>query len=381
MTGTPVPDEIGAALRLELALDTSSYADLRVEFLAMTSRAQRDSGLTKARIAAQAGRTLSKSTVYNYAGDPKYRSFPQPKQLTRYLEICGFGPEQVVFAVARCELIRILYPEGSKTPTVSPPAPAAPESVSATDPLWARYEQVMAEASAQIEALCADIEPGQVALGKVDAVVLPLREGQHEGQEIFLRRLFEMAGLPLPADVDFEPPLEMAALARVPVRPGDIVRTEQGFLGILAEGNRLIHLGRRGLPADIGLSDSLPVAAWRPTPGRRGHALQTRLHRVAATTTEIKMVGTPRSQPDDGRPGLDAVVALVCETVESAARHGVAVPVDGRAFFGAAVAHGVEFDYPTVNAWIPTPKLAAEPAPPPSKGAEHVVTEPPTDTF
>lgn len=42
----------------------------------------------------------------------------------------------------------------------------------------------------------------------------------------------------LPADIDFALPLEMAPLAAVAVRPGDLVRTEHGYLGLFTDNWR-----------------------------------------------------------------------------------------------------------------------------------------------
>lgn len=596
-----VTEDIGATLKLVLSLGDSSYDELREEFLAMTARAQQDSGLTTAEIVRRGKGVFGRSTAYNYAGDPKYTSFPQPKLLTKYLEICGFTPEQVVFAVARCELIRILYPEGNKSPSIlqipkpqdtysgmisgepictasegtsprpdtvapvspepagwssklrsglagvrsllkgvssyhlpdvdtaqvtaalappavhGPPAPASepprrgrsagprvespgqiavrvvtemladkalgpypgpelvrevyrrasagmlelpdnpdelakigmpvpvdllapgdivqldssdggvftrepewglfigngeliwvvspvgvqpfrasvtdvrvlvarrPEWPSApwptseaassvlpieplgvgsgdsTDPAPAtsiaeRYELAMREVTERIQGLCAGIEPGWMALRKIEHWNFPFVGGQ----EAFVRKVFEKTSFPLQADVSFDLPVMMVELTHLAVRPGDIVLTEHGYLGILTENYRLIHLDKRGWPRNIGLGDRLFVAAWRASPApRRGRSLESAVHPVqAGGEGRRKWVGAQQAQARrDGHPPLASVVAMVCEVVETVIRRGVQVPIDGRMFFEAAVEHGVAFA-PETKAWAPVRRRA-----------------------
>ncbi|MGW5751804.1 hypothetical protein [Nocardia rhamnosiphila] len=167
-----------------------------------------------------------------------------------------------------------------------------------------------------------------------------------------MRELFAK-DFPLPADIDFALPLEMAPPAAVAVRPGDLLRTEHGYLGLFTDNGRLLYLGRRGWPVNMGLRESLYVAAWRPEPSRRGYRIEAALRRlVPETTGQHKLVGPPRRR-NRHQPTLDGVVAMVCETVEACAGAGVQLPVDGRAIFDGALAHGVEFDYSTIQAWVP----------------------------
>lgn len=119
---------LGAELGCTLDLDAAAYPQLRVEFLAMTAAAQRDSGRSRADIVKRCAGRPGKQTVYNYAGAPDYLSFPKPELLQRYLVHCGLAPELVRFAVERCAEIRRRHPEAGK-PGPRKQQPSAAESV------------------------------------------------------------------------------------------------------------------------------------------------------------------------------------------------------------------------------------------------------------
>ncbi|WP_280406037.1 NlpC/P60 family protein [Nocardia brasiliensis] len=142
---------LGAELGCTLDLDAAAYPELRVEFLAMTAAAQRDSGRSRADIVKRCAGRPGKQTVYNYAGAPDYLSFPKPELLQRYLVHCGLAPELVRFAVERCAEIRRRHPEAGKPgPRKQRPSPAesvghhAPgRSASATTPISGSSEYGM----------------------------------------------------------------------------------------------------------------------------------------------------------------------------------------------------------------------------------------------
>lgn len=131
---------LGVALGLTLDLDTAAYADLRVEFLAMTAAAQRASGQSKAVVAKRCAGHPGKQTVYNYAGGGGYLSFPKPDLLQRYLESCDLPADHVRFAVDRCAQIRRKHPEAGKpgprkvqTPLIEERSAAGPERSAGID--------------------------------------------------------------------------------------------------------------------------------------------------------------------------------------------------------------------------------------------------------
>ncbi|WP_378740405.1 hypothetical protein [Nocardia brasiliensis] len=465
---------VGAGLKLTLDLDVASYDELRAEFLAMTAEAQRASGRSRAALAKLCAGRPGRQTVYNYAGDPAYTSFPKPALLEKYLACCDFTPEQVRFAVARCAEIRRRYPEAGKSsprkkesprvsvehlgggsgparpggspaaggqnenarlpvrddgPLLSQPAgwstpwrglarflsskkvtafsyryladprvirslsaatyeplasevwrpshlvppvventgPTAPSDAplspvedasepASTETVMVQYERLMREVTAQVEACGHAADPGLAALRAIEGLVFPF---PHEGSQTWLvRAAFKAIDLPLPPEIRFELPVMAVAVRHVHLRPGDIVFTESGVLGIYGGNNELVYLGPGGARTTSVLQPALYVAAWRVTavPARDGHGLVSKVEMVehdgAGRLARIYRPGERRSGRHRRCPETAEVVAMVIEVIEEAKRHGVEMPLAGRELFTAALTRGIEFSSVT-TAWNP----------------------------
>src|SRR5690606_9490364 len=124
-----------------------------------------------------------------------------------------------------------LYPEGE---TFCPPPSSWP--VPPVGPLGIQirqYEQLMGEISEQVRSLLSDVAPSRVALGVIGAGELPFTVGRDQ----FVRELFARTDIPLADEVGFAAPAKMSPLGQTPVRAGDVIRTEHGYLGILTEAH------------------------------------------------------------------------------------------------------------------------------------------------
>ncbi|SUB39952.1 Uncharacterised protein [Nocardia brasiliensis] len=230
-----------------------------------------------------------------------------------------------------------------------------PEGARSTEQVVAAYERAMGAASRLVEVAGRAAVPGLAALRAVDRLVFP-----YEGSQGWLvRAAFEAIDLPLPAEIRFELPVMAVALRRLAVRPGDIVFTESGLLGIYGECGELVHLGPAGTRAVTDLHPAVYAAAWRVSavPARTGYGLVSAVtmveHDDAGRLMRIDRLGERRSGRHNRSPETAEVVAMVIEVVEQVTRRGVVLPLSSRELFAAAnFRGGVEFS-PMTAAWDP----------------------------
>ncbi|WP_216226531.1 hypothetical protein, partial [Nocardia brasiliensis] len=230
--------------------------------------------------------------------------------------------------------------------------PAGPRS---TEQVVAAYERAMGAASQLVEVAGRAAVPGLAALRAVDRLVFP-----YEGSQAWLvRAAFDAIDLPLPTEVRFELPVMAVALRHLAVRPGDIVFTESGVLGIYGERGELVHLGPAGTRAVTELHPTVYATAWRVSavPARTGYGLVSAVtmveHDGAGRLVRIYRPGERRSGRHSRSPETAEVVAMVIEVVEQATRRGAILPLSARELFAAAnFRGGVEFSSMTA-AWDP----------------------------
>ncbi|WP_147128883.1 hypothetical protein [Nocardia ninae] len=226
---------------------------------------------------------------------------------------------------------------------------------SSTERVISEYEAVMGAVTERVEAAARAAEPGPAALRAIDRLVFP-----YAGSQAWLvREAFKAIDLPLPPDIRFELPVMAVAVRHVDLRPGDIVFTESGVLGIYGGRGELVYLGPAGTKATSVLQPALYVAAWRVTavPARTGYGLVSSVavvdHDGTGRLARIYRAGERRSGRHRRVPETAEVVAMVIEVVERAKQRGVAVPLSGRELFTAAkIRGGVEFTSVT-TAWDP----------------------------
>ncbi|KIA59447.1 hypothetical protein [Nocardia vulneris] len=213
----------------------------------------------------------------------------------------------------------------------------------------------MGAASRLVEVAGRAAVPGLAALRAVDRLVFP-----YEGPQAWLvRAAFEAIDLPLPAEIRFELPVMAVALRHLAVRPGDIVFTESGVLGIYGERGELVHLGPAGTRAVTELQPAVYAVAWRVSaaPARTGYGLVSAVtmveHDEAGRLVRIYRPGERRSGRHSRSPETAEVVAMVIEVVEQATRRGAILPLSARELFAAAnFRGGVDFS-PMTAAWDP----------------------------
>ncbi len=230
-----------------------------------------------------------------------------------------------------------------------------PEGPRSTEQVVAAYERAMGAASRLVEVAGRAAVPGLAALRAVDRLVFPCEEAQAR----LVRAAFEAIDLPLPAEIRFELPVMAVALRHLAVRPGDIVFTESGLLGIYGECGELVHLGPAGTRAVTDLHPAVYAAAWRVSavPARTGYGLVSAVtmveHDGTGRLVRIDRLGERRSGRHNRSPETAEVVAMVIEVVEQVTRRGVVLPLSSRELFAAAnFRGGVEFS-PMTAAWDP----------------------------
>ncbi len=244
--------------------------------------------------------------------------------------------------------------DGEPTHQVTFPADTA-RADSLTEKVISEYEAVMGVVTERVEAAARAAGPGPAALRAIDRLVFP-----YEGSQAWLvREAFKAIDLPLPPDIRFELPVMAVAVRHVDLRPGDIVFTESGVLGMYGGHGELVYLGSAGTKATSVLQPALYVAAWRVTavPARTGYGLVSSVavvdHDGTGRLARIYRAGERRSGRHRRVPETAEVVAMVIEVVERAKQRGVAVPLSGRDLFTAAkIRGGVEFTSVT-TAWDP----------------------------
>lgn len=239
-----------------------------------------------------------------------------------------------------------------------PPLPLveAEGEPASTEAVMEQFERMMREVTAQVEACGHAADPGLAALRAIDGLAFPF---PYEGSQTWLvRAAFKAIDLPLPPEIRFELPVMAVAVRHVDLRPGDIVFTESGVLGIYGGNDELVYLGPGGARATSVLQPALYVAAWRVTavPARDGHGLVSRVamveHDDAGRLARIYRPGERRSGRHRRCPETAEVVAMVIEVIEEAKRRGVEMPLAGQELFTAALTRSIEFSSVT-TAWDP----------------------------